>query len=151
MGALAGGGIRVLNEDVVNALKIPSHVVDAVASREQREVDRRNRMYRGRRPRPDVRDRTVLLVDDGLATGSTMRAAVAALRKQQPARIVVAVPTASPDVCEEFRSIAEDIICVETPTPFYAVGNWYEDFSQTTDEEIRELLSRAAHDQPTAC
>lgn len=142
MGAIASGGVRVLNDDVVQALHIPERVIEAVAARELRELERRERAYRGDRPAPDVRDRTVILVDDGLATGSTMRAAVAALRRLGPARIVVAVPTAAPSTCEEFRREADECICQITPEPFHAVGLWYQDFSQTTDDEVRDLLDR---------
>lgn len=144
MGAIASGGVCVLNDDVVQALNIPQRVISVVARREQRELERRERLYRDDLPPPDVRGRTVLLVDDGLATGSTMRAAVAALRRLQPARIVVAVPTAAPSTCEELRHEADDCICEITPDPFCAVGLCYEDFSQTTDDEVRELLRRAA-------
>lgn len=150
MGAVASGGVRVLNEDVVTALKMPRQVIEAVAAEEQRELERRERLYRGDRPPLDVRGRTVILVDDGLATGSTMRAAVAALRRLQPARIVVAVPVASPSVCESFRDIVDEIVCLLTPEPFYAVGLWYQDFSQTTDEQVRDLLQRAQRTQVTA-
>jgi predicted phosphoribosyltransferase len=143
MGAIASGGVCVLNDDVVKTLHIPTWVLEAVASRELQELKRRERAYRGDRPAPEVRDRTVILVDDGLATGSTMRAAVAALRRLGPARIVVAVPTAAPSTCEEFRHEADDCVCDITPTPFHAVGLWYEDFSQTTDDEVRELLERS--------
>ena len=118
-------------------------MIDAVAAREQQELARRERLYRGGRPPPEVRGRTVILVDDGLATGATMRAAVAALRQLQPARIVVAVPTASPETCEEMKAEVDEVICAITPEPFHAVGLWYEDFSQTTDEEVRDLLARA--------
>jgi len=142
LGAIATGGVRVLNEEVVQALRIPDHVIDALAGREQEELARRERVYRGHRPPPDVRGRTVILVDDGLATGATMHAAIRALRQQQPARIVVAVPTASPETCAELKTEVDDVICATTPDPFYAVGLWYEDFSQTTDEEVRELLAR---------
>jgi predicted phosphoribosyltransferase len=144
MGAIATGGVRVVNESVVDYLRIPGEVIDAVAADEQRELERRERAYRDDRPAPDVRGRTVILVDDGLATGSTMRAAAAALRKQGPARIVVAVPVSSPETCDEFRSEVDDIVCAVTPRPFRGVGMWYEDFSQTTDEEVRELLASAA-------
>src|SRR4051794_7001715 len=144
MGAIASGGVRVLNEEVVRTLGIPDEVVDAVAAQEQRELERRDRLYRGKRPAPQVEGRTVILVDDGLATGSTMRAAVAALRRQRPARIVVAVPVGAPQTCEDFRDEADEAVCARTPEPFHAVGAWYEDFSQTTDEEVRELLGRAA-------
>jgi len=143
MGAIASGGVCMLDDDVVLALRIPRRVIEAVAARELRELERRERAYRGDRPAPEVRGRTVILVDDGLATGSTMRAAVAALRRLGPARIVVAVPTAAPATCEEFRHEADECVCDITPDPFYAVGLWYEDFSQTTDDEVRELLERA--------
>src|SRR5579872_375304 len=143
MGAVATGGVRVLNDEVVRVLRIPDYVIDAVAAWEQQELERRERVYRGDRPQPNVQDRTVILVDDGLATGATMLASIKALRQQQPARIVVAVPTASPETCEEMRTEADDVVCAITPEPFYAVGLWYEDFSQTTDEEVRELLARS--------
>ena len=144
MGAIATGGVRVLNDQLVGGLRIPDYIVDEVAASEQQELARRERLYRGDRPAPDVRGRTVILVDDGLATGATMLAAVKALRQQQPARIVVAVPTASPETCEQLRAEVDDIICAITPEPFHAVGLWYEDFSQTTDEEVRDLLARSA-------
>jgi len=143
MGAIATGGVRVLNEDVVRALDIPKQVIDGVAAAELRKLHQNEWNFRGDRPPPDVRGRVVLLVDDGLATGSTMRAAVAALRRQQPARIVVAVPVGAPDTCAEFQDEADEAVCARTPEPFYAVGMWYDDFSQTTDEEVRDLLSRA--------
>lgn len=143
MGAVATGGLRVLNDQVVHGLRIPSSVIDAVAAEEVEEVRRRERLYRGDRPPPDVRGKTVILVDDGLATGSTMLAAVKTLRQQQPARIVVAVPIAAPDTCELLRAEADEVVCAATPEPFYAVGLWYQDFSQTTDEEVRELLAQA--------
>jgi predicted phosphoribosyltransferase len=144
MGAVASGGVRVLNEQVINALGIPDYVIEAVAAWEQRELERRERLYRGNRPPPEVRGKTVILIDDGLATGSTMLAAVQALRKLGPARIVVGVPVASPDTCELLKSEVDEIVCAATPEPFYAVGLWYRDFSQTTDEEVRELLERTA-------
>jgi putative phosphoribosyl transferase len=144
MGAVATGGVRVLNEQVVRALHIPEQVIDAVARWELEELARRERLYRGDRPPPDVHGRTVILVDDGLATGATMLAAVRALRQQHPARIVVAVPIASRDTCELLRDEVDDVICAATPDPFYAVGLWYENFEQLTDEEVRELLARAA-------
>jgi putative phosphoribosyl transferase len=144
MGAIATGGVRVLNEDVVSYLRVPGEVIDAVAADELRELERRERTYRGDRPAPDVAGKTVILVDDGLATGSTMRAAAAALRRQQPARIVVAVPVSAPQTCDEYRMGVDEIVCAVTPEPFHAVGQWYADFSQTTDEEVRELLARAA-------
>jgi len=148
MGAIATGGVRVVNESVVDYLRIPGEVIDAVAGEEQRELERRERAYRQDRPPPDVRDKTVILVDDGLATGSTMRAAAAALRKQGPARMVVAVPVSAPETCEEFRAEVDEVVCAVTPRPFRGVGMWYEDFSQTTDEEVRELLARDAGHQP---
>jgi putative phosphoribosyl transferase len=150
MGAIATGGVRVLNEDVVDYLRVPGEVIDAVAADEQRELERRERLYRGTRPAPDVRGKTVILVDDGLATGSTMRAAAAALRQQQPARIVVAVPVSAPDTCDEYRMGVDEIVCAVTPEPFHAVGLWYEDFSQTTDEEVRSLLAQSANGQASA-
>lgn len=145
MGAVATGGVRVLNEQVVQTLGIPDYVIDAVSAWERQELARRERLYRGDRPAPDVHGRTVILVDDGLATGSTMQAAIAALRQRTPARIVVAVPTASLETCNALKSEVDDIICAITPEPFRAVGLWYQDFSQTTDEEVRELLARAEH------
>jgi erythromycin esterase-like protein/predicted phosphoribosyltransferase len=145
MGAVATGGARVLNEQVVNRLGIPAYVIDAVEARERQELARRERLYRGGRPPPDVRGRTVILVDDGLATGATMHAAVQALRQQQPARIVVAVPVASPETCDELKAEVDEVVCALTPDPFYAVGYWYEDFSQTTDEEVRNLLASQQH------
>jgi predicted phosphoribosyltransferase len=140
MGAISSGGVRVLNEDVIGLLGIPN---ENVTAKEQRELERRARSYRGDRPAPDVEGRTVILIDDGLATGSTIRAAVAALRRKHPARIVVAVPVGAPESCAELQNEADEIICVETPEPFYGVGAWYEDFSQTTDEEVRDLLQRS--------
>jgi predicted phosphoribosyltransferase len=144
VGAIAPGGVRILNRDVVRALGVPPSIIDKIAAQEQRELDRRLRLYRGDRPPPDVRGKTVILVDDGLATGATMRAAVAALRQQHPARIVVAAPVGAADTCEEFREEADEAVCARTPEPFLAVGMWYANFSQTTDEEVRELLDLAA-------
>jgi erythromycin esterase-like protein/predicted phosphoribosyltransferase len=148
MGAIATGGVRVLNDQIVQRLRIPEYIVDAVAAREQPELRRRERLYRGGRPPPQVRGRTVILVDDGLATGATMRAAIMALRQLQPARIVVAIPTGSPETCEELKAEVDEVVCAITPDPFLAVGHWYEDFSQTTDEEVRDLLAR--RQQPEA-
>jgi putative phosphoribosyl transferase len=144
MGAIATGGVVVRNSEVVDALRIPDRVIAEVAAEEQRELNRRERLYRGDQPPPDVRDMTVILVDDGLATGATMRAAVNALREQHPAHIVVAVPTAAPETCDAFRGEVDDVVCAITPEPFYAVGLWYADFSQTTDDEVRNLLELAA-------
>ena len=143
MGAIATEGVRVLNDDVVMSLELEPEVIDAVAAREEKELARRERLYRGARPAPDVHGRTVILVDDGLATGSTMRAAVAALRKQRPARIVVAVPVAAPETREEFKTEVDEVICAATPRMFNGVSRWYEDFCQTTDEEVHELLAQA--------
>ena len=142
MGAVATGGVRVLNDQLVEQLGIPDQMIDAVAARERQELARRERLYRGGRRPPDVRGRTVILVDDGLATGATMYAAIEALRKQNPGRIVVAVPTASPETCEEMKVKADHVICAITPDPFQAVGRWYQDFSQTSDEEVADLLAR---------
>ena len=147
MGAIASGGVRVLNDEVVRLYRIPQQVVDAIAREEQAELERREQAYRGGRPPLDVRHRTVVLIDDGLATGSTMKAAVQAVRALGPARIIVAVPVASPDTCREFATIADDIVCALAPEHFAAVGQWYDDFRQTTDEEVRELL-RAASAEP---
>jgi putative phosphoribosyl transferase len=144
MGAVATGGVRVLNDQVIKGLSIPGFVIDAAANWELQELERRERLYRGHRPPPEVRGKTVILVDDGLATGSTMLAAVQALRKLGPARIVVAVPVASPDTCELLNEYVDETVCAATPEPFYAVGLWYRDFSQTTDEKVRELLERSA-------
>jgi predicted phosphoribosyltransferase len=148
MGAIASGGVRLLNDGVVAVAGVSDAEIEAATARETRELIRRERLYRGDRPPPDVRGRTVILVDDGLATGATMRAAVAAVRRQGPARLVVAVPTASPDTCEELRAEVDDLVCARTPDPFYAVGVWYEDFSETTDDRVRELLERAAGGWP---
>ena len=144
MGALASGGVRVLNEDVVRYLRIPEATIDAVAKEEQRELERRERLYRDGRPPLDVRGRTVILVDDGLATGSTMRAAILALRPQHPAAIVVAVPVAAETTCAEFRNEVDDVVCASTPEWFHAVGQAYADFTQTTDDEVHDLLARAS-------
>jgi len=146
MGAIATGGIRVLNYEVVNHLGVPDHVIDSATKAEQRELDRREQAYRGTREPPEVCGHTIILVDDGLATGSTMRAAVTALRQQKPARIIVVVPVAAASTCQEFRQEVDQIICATTPEPFYGVGQWYEDFSQTTDEEVRDLLDCAAQE-----
>jgi putative phosphoribosyl transferase len=144
MGAIASGGIRVPNEDVVRSLGVPDEVVNMVAATEERELERRERDYRDGRAPIDVGGRTVILVDDGLATGASMRVATLALRKKDPARIIVAVPVGSPDTCAEFESEVDEVICAVTPEPFWAVGQGYRDFSQTSDEEVRDLLRRAA-------
>jgi predicted phosphoribosyltransferase len=144
MGAIASGGVMVRNEDIIRQLGISDAQADAVAERERGELERRERIYRGDREPLDVRGKTVLLVDDGLATGATMRAAVSALAKREPAAVVVAVPTAAPETCEEFRGMVDEVVCVETPQPFLGVGRWYRHFSQTSDEEVQDLLARAS-------
>ena len=143
-GAIASGGVRVLNEDVVRALPNADQLIESVTEKETVELERREQTYRDGRPAPELRDRAVILVDDGLATGATMRAAVAALRQRGVAKIVVAAPVGAPDTCRELEQEADEIICAITPEFFQAVGQYYEDFSQTSDEEVRELLSRAA-------
>ena len=144
MGALASGGVTVLNREVIQALGIPQQTIEAVVAREEKELERREREYRGERPAVNIRGRTAILVDDGLATGSSMRVAAKALRKEAAAEIVVAVPVASPSTCAEFETEVDRVACANTPEPFWAVGQWYRDFSQTTDEEVRDLLARAA-------
>ncbi len=143
MGAIALGGVKVMNSDVVEAGSISEAAIEAVVRRERAELERRQRAYRGGRPAPRVEGRCVILVDDGLATGATMRAAVQAVRHQQPARIVVAVPVAPPDTIAALRGEADEVVCLATPEPFMAIGGWYEDFPQTSDDEVRELLARA--------
>lgn len=143
MGAVATGGARVLNDDVVRALGIPDDTIERVASDAEREVRRRETLYRGDRPLPELRGRTVVLVDDGLATGASMRAAVQAVRSFEPARVLVAVPTAPADTCRALRELADECVCLSTPEPFMGVGRWYRDFSQTTDEEVRSWLAQA--------
>jgi predicted phosphoribosyltransferase len=140
MGAIASGGVRVLNHDVVSWFRIPDDAIDEIAREEQRELERREREYRDDRPPVAISHKVVILVDDGLATGSTMRAAVEAVRKFEPSRIVVAVPVAPQAACAELGRIADEVVCAQTPEPFSAVGLWYRDFSQTTDDEVRELL-----------
>jgi len=144
MGAIASGGVRVLSDDVVRWYNIPDGVIDAITRRELAELERREREYRQGRPLTDLHGRVVILVDDGLATGSTMRAAVQAVRAHNPARVIVAVPVSAPESCEQLAAIADEVICARTPEPFSAVGLWYRDFSQTGDEEVRELLQRHA-------
>jgi predicted phosphoribosyltransferase len=142
MGAIAAGEVRVLNDDVVRRLQVPDEVIESVAAREQKEVERRERLFRGDRPHFEVNDKTVIVADDGLATGATMRAAVAALRQMNPARIVVAAPVGCAEVAADLSSLADEVICPLTPEPFRAVGLWYADFSQVTDEKVRELLKQ---------
>jgi predicted phosphoribosyltransferase len=142
MGAIASGGARVLNDEVIRYLAVTPEVIEAVARAEQVELERRERAYRGDRPTPDLHGRIVILVDDGLATGSSMRAAISVVRTQSPSRVVVAVPVAARETCDELRREVDELICLRTPEPFSAVGLWYEDFSQTADEEVRDLLQR---------
>jgi predicted phosphoribosyltransferase len=144
MGAIASGGVRVLNDEVLRYVPVSHQMIDMVAERESRELERREKAYRGNRPPLDVAGKTVVIVDDGLATGSTMKAAVRALRKMSPREIVVAVPVAAPSTCTEFQGLVDEMICLRTPEPFQAVGLWYDDFSQTTDEQVQELLDGVA-------
>jgi putative phosphoribosyl transferase len=144
VGAIASGGVRVLNQDVMRALPNADETIESVTAKETAELERREQSYRNGRPAPELRDRIVILVDDGLATGATMRAAVKALRQRSATKIVVAVPVGPPDTCRELEEQADETICLCTPEFFQAVGQYYEDFSQTSDEDVRELLTRAA-------
>lgn len=148
MGAIATGGVRILDWQLVQMYGVPPDAIERVTMAEQRELERRERLYRDGRPAPDVKGYTVILIDDGLATGSTMRAAVEALREEGARKIVVAVPVAPPDTCEAMKEEVDEIVCAVTPEPFRAVGIWYADFSETSDEEVRELLARAARELP---
>lgn len=150
MGAIASGGVRVINDAVVQALRIPAATIDAVAAAERDTLERRERQYRGDAPRPSVRDRVVILVDDGLATGASMRAALEALGREAPRRLIAAVPVAPLDTCNEIRAEADEVVCAETPREFAGVGQWYRNFGQTSDEQVRELLARAAQRQTCA-
>ena len=143
MGAIASGGVRVLNTDIILSLDIPSEVVEAVTAEEQRELARRERAYRGERPAPVIRGRTVILVDDGIATGATVRAAVSALRQQQPARIIIAAPVAAAVTCDELRPLVDELVCVLTPDALYGIGYWYDQFPQLSDDDLRAYLARA--------
>jgi len=143
MGAIASGGVVILNQDVINALRISDYAVDEVTRAELSELHRRERHYRGDRPAPDIAGNDVIVVDDGLATGSTMQAGIAALREENPRSIVVAVPVAARETCDVFRAEVDDVVCVRMPEPFQAVGLWYDNFSQTTDEEVQHLLDAA--------
>jgi putative phosphoribosyl transferase len=140
MGAIASGGVRVLNADVIRILDIPQETIEQVTRREQQELERRERAYRDGRPQVALANQQVILVDDGLATGSTMRAAVTAVRDLRPSKVIVAVPVGTPETCRELATIADEVVCVETPEPLEAVGMWYRDFSQTTDDEVRDAL-----------
>ena len=160
VGAIASGGVRVLNEDVARALPNADEIIESITQREMIELQRREEKYRDGRPAPEISGRTVILIDDGLATGATMRAAVKALRQRRAAKIVVAVPVGPPDTCKEFEEEADEVVCASAPEFFQAVGQYYEDFSQTSDEEVRELLAKAAsatgdssaggHDRPAS-
>ncbi len=145
MGAIASGGVRVLNDEVVRMLVLSTEVINKVTVQEQHELERREHLYRGDRPASDVQGRTIILVDDGIATGATMRAAIATVRKRQPARIVVAVPVAASATCEALETQVDELICIIRPEEFYSVGFWYEHFAQTTDKEVRDLLEHVVH------
>jgi putative phosphoribosyl transferase len=145
MGAISLGGTRIINHDVLDWLKISEAAVEAVTSMERRELERRDQLYRGNRPPPDIQNRTIILVDDGLATGSTMRAAIATIQQQAPEYLIVAIPVAPASVCQELRREVDEVVCLLTPKPFYAIGLWYEDFSQTSDAQVRELLEQATN------
>src|SRR6267154_1745695 len=147
-GAIASGSVRVLNEDVMRAIPYGDAAIEAVTAKETAELQRREQIYREDRPPPELRDKIVMLVDDGLATGATMRAAVKALRQSGAAKVVVAVPVGPPDTCLELEQLADETTCLSTPPFFQAVGQYYEDFSQTSDADVRELLSRAAQEIP---
>jgi putative phosphoribosyl transferase len=150
MGAIASGGVRILNRDVIEPLRIPERVIAEVERSERAEIERRERAYRGQRPRPEVSGQCVILVDDGIATGATMRAAIAALRQAKPSRIVVAVPVAPPDTVEVLRSEADEVVCLATPEPFMAIGCWYMAFPQLSDEEVRSRLTQSWAPRPAA-
>ncbi|MCW8397426.1 phosphoribosyltransferase [Legionella sp. PATHC038] len=143
MGAIASGGIAVFNQEVVNLLHIQKDAIDKIKKSEQEELSRRELVYRGKRPFPELSEKTIILVDDGIATGYTMRAAIAALKQKKPAKIIVAVPVAAQSTCDEIALLVDEIICPMRPTNFYAVGLWYNDFSQTTDDEVIELLQQS--------
>ena len=146
MGAIATGGVIVLNEDLVRSLRISQKAIEQVVVREWQELERRDRLYRGSRPVPDLGDRTIILVDDGIATGSTLKAALSTIKQQQPKRIVIAVPVASTDVCNELKEEVDEVVCLFTPKWLYAIGLWYDDFSPTSDEEVCNLLARNIHE-----
>jgi putative phosphoribosyl transferase len=144
MGAIASGGVRVLNEDVVQWYRISDSAIERIAREEHEELERRERAYKGNRPAPDLTDRIVILIDDGLATGSTMRAAAKAVRAHRPARVVIAVPVGAPQTCAELAAVADEVICARMPEPFSAVGQWYLNFDQIDDDEVRELLQKSS-------
>jgi predicted phosphoribosyltransferase len=144
MGAIASGGVRVLNDDVVRWYGIPESAIESVAREETEELERRERAYRRDRPAPDLAGRIVILVDDGLATGSTMRAAAQAVRVHGPSRVIVAVPVGARQTCSEIAAVADEVVCARMPEPFSAVGQWYLDFVQTEDDEVRDLLQKSS-------
>jgi predicted phosphoribosyltransferase len=144
MGAIASGGVRLLNQNVIQGFGIPQNLIEMITEKEQRELERQEREYREGRPPLDVRGKTVILVDDGLATGASMHVAVAALKQKHPAHIVIAVPVAAQETCNEFQGEVDQVVCSVTPEPFWSVGQWYDDFSQISNEEVRDLLRRAA-------
>ncbi|MBD3182448.1 phosphoribosyltransferase [Candidatus Poribacteria bacterium] len=143
MGAIASGGVRVLNDDILRMLSIPDEGINRVAEKEQKELERREIEYRGDRQELDVKGKICILIDDGLATGASMRAAIKALQQMEPAKIVVAVPVGASEVCEGFENEADEVICAATPEPIHAIGAWYDNFSQTTDDEVRAILAEA--------
>jgi predicted phosphoribosyltransferase len=147
LGAIASGGVRVLNHDVLYMMGIEEQGIDAIAEREQQEIERQQQAYRAGKVAVEIEEKIVILIDDGLATGATMLAAARAIRKLRPKRLIVAVPEAAPATCDFFRQEVDEIVCAETPSPFQAVGLWYEDFSQTSDEEVRNLLARSVRDR----
>ena len=145
MGAIASGGLRVLNKDVIETFEIPPAAVESVADKESLEMERQQRIYRGNAPLPALSGRTIIVVDDGLATGSTMRAAIGALRQSNPALIIVAVPVAAAETVRRLQEEADNVVCLSAPPDFHAVSAWYQDFSQTSDEEVHNLLKSASH------
>lgn len=150
MGAIASGGVRILNEDVTSRVHIPEAAMQAVVADETRELERRERLYRGSRPPLALKERVVILVDDGLATGSSMLAAVEAVRRLEPRRVIVAVPVGSSDACRKLERVADEMVCARIPPLFSAVGQWYEDFSETTDDQVQALLAQPASPATTA-
>ncbi|SEO37946.1 phosphoribosyltransferase [Nitrosovibrio sp. Nv6] len=144
MGAMAGKDTRILNQEIINILNIDQAAIDAAVAREQKELERRNRHYRQGRPPPDIEGKTIIIIDDGLATGATMRAAIASLRHMGAKRIIAAVPVGAASTCSKVQKEADELVCLFTPEPFYGVGQWYSDFSQTSDEEVLALLGPAA-------
>jgi len=148
MGAIATGGVRTLHEGIIREIGISPQTIEAVSAREQAELERRERLYRGDRPAPTIKGRTVVIVDDGLATGSTMKAAIQAVRQQDPRQVIVAVPTAPSETCEQLKESADHVVCALTPEPFFAVGGSYADFTQITDEEVRDLIASAVNISP---